>query len=255
MKAALAIAVTMAAASVARGGEDATTATETNTVATYSIVAADPETGEVGVAVASRFLAVGTIVPWAKAEVGAVATQAYSNTTYGPRGLSLLEEGMTPKEVIKKLTGEDPEATRRQVGIVNAKGEAATFTGTGYFPVATDKTGKNYAVQGNLLAEGVIEAMAAAFEKSEAPLPERLLEALEAGDEAGGDVRGKQSAALLVVRKGWGFLGQNERFRDLRVEDHEEPVAELRRLFELHRKKFPRPKQTETVDDEKPAEE
>ena len=211
-------------------------------VATYSIVAADPLTGEVGVAVQSRYIAVGAVVPWAQAGVGAVATQAWSNPTFGPRGLKLLADGETPQAALDRMLHVDTAAQRRQVAVINAAGTAAAFTGEGCFAFAGHRVGKNYSVQGNILAsEQVLIDMAAAFETAEGELAQRLLAALDAAQAAGGDKRGKQSAALLVVREGWGVGGLNDRYRDLRVDDHVEPLVELRRIHELHRRLFPRP--------------
>lgn len=214
-------------------------------VATFSIVAADPHTGEIGVAVQSRFLAVGAVVPWAKAGVGAVATQSRANTTYGPEGLRLLAAGTAPEEALKQLTAPDEARGIRQVGIVCADGRAATFTGADCLAWAGGRTGPGYAVQGNILAgEDVVTAMAESFEKSAGSgkeLAQRLLDALAAGQAAGGDKRGMQSAALLVVREGWGYAGLNDRYRDLRVDDHAEPIAELQRIYEMHRRLFPAP--------------
>ena len=213
-------------------------------VATFSIAACDPETGEVGVAVQSKFIAVGSVVPWARAGVGAVATQSFANVTYGPRGLKLLQEGKSPAEAIKLLTTDDLNREKRQVGIISADGRSAHFTGKGCFSWAGGKSGKNFTAQGNILAgEEVITAMAESFTGSagKAPLAQRLIDALAAGQEAGGDRRGKQSAALLVVRKNWGYGGDNDRFRDLRVDDHEHPIRELERIYRIHRKIFPRP--------------
>lgn len=218
-------------------------------VATFSIVAADPRTGELGVAVQSRFLAVGAVVPWAKAGVGAVATQALGNTTYGPEGLRLLAAGVAPDVAIKQLTEHDEDRDVRQVGMVSADGKTATFTGADCRAWAGGRTGPNYAVQGNILAgETVVAAMAESFEKSAESgkdLGQRLIDALAAGQTAGGDKRGMQSAALLVVRQGWGYAGLNDRYRDLRVDDHAEPIAELQRIFELHRRVFPAPSNAE----------
>ena len=215
------------------------------TVATFSIVAADPEAGELGVAVQSKFLAVGAVVPWAKAGVGAIATQAWANTTYGPRGLDLLAEGKSPEEVLKALTEADEEREQRQIGLVDAKGEAATFTGVGCMNFAGGKAGKHYTVQGNILVgEKVIAAMADSFEKSAASgkeLAQRLIDALQAGQDAGGDRRGMQSAALLVVRKDAGYSAFDDRYRDLRVDDHAEPITELQRIYTLHKRLFPPP--------------
>lgn len=209
-------------------------------VATFSIVAYDPDTRELGVAVESRFIAVGAVVPWAKAGVGAVATQSYANTTFGPAGLERLAKGGAPDEILEALLADDEGREQRQVGIVDAKGRAATRTGKKCMPWAGGLTGPNFAVQGNILAgEGVVTAMAAAFQETKGELADRLLAALQAGQEAGGDKRGKQSAALLVVREGWGYGGFNDRYRDLRVDDHEDPIPELKRIHELHRKIFP----------------
>ena len=213
-------------------------------VATFSIAACDPETGEVGVAVQSKFIAVGSVVPWARAGVGAVATQSFANVTYGPRGLKLLQEGKSPTEAIKLLTTDDLNREKRQVGIISADGSSAHYTGKECFSWAGGKSGKNFTAQGNILAgEEVITAMAESFTGSagKAPLAQRLIDALAAGQEAGGDRRGKQSAALLVVRKNWGYGGDNDRFRDLRVDDHEHPIRELERIYRIHRKIFPRP--------------
>ena len=213
-------------------------------VATFSIAACDPETGEIGVAVQSKFIAVGSVVPWAKAGVGAVATQSFANVTYGPRGLKLLQAGKSPAEVIALLTTDDPAREKRQVGIISADGRSANFTGKGCFPWAGGKSGKNFTVQGNILTgEEVITAMAESFTGSagKATLAQRLIDALAAGQAAGGARRGRPSAALLVVRKGWGYGGDNDRFRDLRVDDHQQPIKELERIYQIHRKIFTRP--------------
>lgn len=212
------------------------------TVATFSIVAVDRETGEIGVAVQSRIVGVGAIVPWAKAGVGAIATQAFANVRYGPVGLAILELGSTPDQAIEMLTRGDPSKANRQIGIVDATGAAATFTGEECQDWAGGLTGDGYAVQGNILAgEAVIAGMAEAFEKTDGVLAERLLSALEAGQAAGGDKRGKQSAALLIVHENWGYARLNDRFRDIRVDEHETPIVELRRVYEKHRDLFPRP--------------
>jgi uncharacterized Ntn-hydrolase superfamily protein len=210
-------------------------------VATYSIVAYDPDTQELGIAVQSKFIAVGSVVPWARAGWGAIATQSYANTNYGPKGLELLAK-LKPEEVLAKLTEEDKGAQVRQVGIVNAQGESATFTGKQCNPWAGGIAGKNFCVQGNILAgEDVVKNMAKSFEESKGDLGERLIAALQAGQDAGGDVRGMQSAALLIVRDKWGYAGLNDRYRDLRVDDHAEPIKELKRVYDLHRKIFPKP--------------
>ena len=203
-------------------------------VATFSIVARDPDTGDLGIAVQSRFFAVGAVVPWARAGVGAVATQSWANTTYGPRGLDLLAEGSDAEATIAALIADDEGAAQRQVGIVGADGSTATFTGDACLMWAGGRTGEHYAAQGNILAgPAVIDAMAAAFEGSSGSLPDRLLKALAAGQAAGGDARGMQSAALLVVRDGGGYNGFNDRWVDLRVDDHPAPIAELQRLLDL----------------------
>jgi uncharacterized Ntn-hydrolase superfamily protein len=200
---------------------------------TFSIVAADPDAGEVGVAVASRFFAVGTVVPHARAGVGAVATQSYANTTYGPRGLELMERGLHPEEAIDVLLRHDPGHEQRQVGMVDATGNPATYTGSKCLAWAGGRAGKNYAAQGNILTgEDVVLAMESTFLETEGkPLAERLFLALEAGQEAGGDSRGKQSAAILVVREGAGYGGFTDRAVDIRVDDHATPFRELERLL------------------------
>jgi uncharacterized Ntn-hydrolase superfamily protein len=201
-------------------------------ISTFSIVAADPDRREVGVAVASRFLAVGAVVPYARANAGAVATQAWCNPTYGPRALELMEIGMAPQEVIQNLTLEDEDRALRQVGAVHRSGAAATYTGPECPPWAGGLAGKGYACQGNILTgPQVVPAMAAAYGAATGDLPGRLLASLVAGEAAGGDSRGKQSAALLVMKEGAGFGGRNDRMVDLRVDDHPEPVGELQRLL------------------------
>jgi uncharacterized Ntn-hydrolase superfamily protein len=212
------------------------------TVATFSIVAVDRETGELGVAVQSRVPAVGAVVPVARAGVGAIATQAMANTGYGPAALARLRAGQEPGRVVRELTAADPQAAHRQLAVIDAAGRVSQFTGDRCLDWAGGRSGTGYAVQGNILAgPEVIEAMAGAFEKSTGPLADRLLAALAAGQDAGGDRRGRQSAALLVVRDGWGYGGFNDRFRDLRVDDHPTPIKELRRVLDVHRRVFPRP--------------
>lgn len=211
-------------------------------VATFSIVAYDPDTQELGVAVQSKFIAVGSVVPWARAGVGAIATQSYANTTYGPKALALLADGAEPEDVMKKITGDDRRVAIRQVGIVDAKGRSATFTGEKCSAWAGGIKGDNFACQGNILAgEDVVKNMAKSFRESKGDLGERLIAALQAGQDAGGDSRGMQSAALLIVHEGWGYGGYNDRYRDLRVDDHAEPIKELKRVYDLHRDIFPRP--------------
>lgn len=205
-------------------------------VATFSIVGADPKTGEVGVAVQSKFLAVGAVVPWAKANVGAVATQSWANTKFGPEGLELLEQGLSPDEVIAKLVADDPGRNLRQVAVINAAGEASAFTGEECFDWAGHKIGKHHSAQGNILvSEETVTAMSRSFEQSTDPLAERLIKALAAAQHAGGDSRGKQSAAVYVLQEGAGYGGYNDVKVDLRVDDHPEPIEELLRLYELHK--------------------
>ncbi len=203
---------------------------------TFSIVGYDPEMGDFGVAVASKFLAVGHIVPWVEVDVGAIATQSYANARFGPEGLKLLKRGYSPKEVIEKLLANDDKREMRQIGIVSKKG-AAAFTGSKCFEWAGHIVGDNYAVQGNILTgEEVVLEMAKAFENTKGELVDKLLAALKAGDEAGGDRRGKQSAAIIVLRKCGGYGGCEEgvdKYVDLRVDDHPDPVNELYRLFEI----------------------
>ena len=207
----------------------------TKIVATFSIVAFDPETDSLGVAVQSKFLAVGSVVPWARAGVGAVATQAMANYNYGPRGLDLMSEGNTAEQTVEALTSADEDREHRQVGVVDARGRASTFTGSECFDWAGGVTGEHYAAQGNILVgKETVEAMATAYEETDGDLAARLLAALDAGQGAGGDSRGKQSAALLVVREGGGYGGDNDRVVDLRVDDHPEPIRELIRIRDLH---------------------
>jgi uncharacterized Ntn-hydrolase superfamily protein len=202
---------------------------------TFSIVAADPEAGEVGVAVASRFFAVGTVVPWARAGVGAVATQANAHTTFGPRGLELLAAGRGAQAALDALLGADDGRERRQVGVVRADGSSATYSGPGCTAWAGGRAGPGYAVQGNILAgEAVVAALERRFlETKGRPLAERLVEALAAGDAAGGDARGRQSAAVLVAREGGGYNGFTDRAVDVRVDDHADPIVEIARLTRL----------------------
>jgi uncharacterized Ntn-hydrolase superfamily protein len=204
-------------------------------VATFSIVAFEPETKALGVAVQSKFLAVGAIVPWARAGVGAVATQAMANFNYGPRGLDLMSRGKTAEETVEALISSDDEREHRQLGVVDARGRAATFTGSECFEWAGGVAGEHYAAQGNILVgRETVEVMAETFEATTGDLAGRLLAALDAGQSAGGDSRGKQSAALLVVKEGGGYGGNNDRLLDLRVDDHPEPIRELIRIRALH---------------------
>jgi len=203
---------------------------------TFSIVAFDSKTKNLGVAVQSRYFSVGTAVPWAQARVGAVATQSFVNVSYGPRGLKLLKKGLTVKEVIEKLTSKDKSRDYRQLGIIDRKGNPAAYTGSKCMHWAGSRIGKNYAAQGNILAnERVVQSMGKKFETTKGDLADRLIAALEDGQEAGGDARGKQSAALLVVGERKSKAGYGDRLIDLRVEDHSEPIAELKRLRRLHR--------------------
>ena len=201
---------------------------------TFSIVAADPEAGDWGVAVASRFPCVGAVVPWARAGVGAVATQSWANTAFGPDGLALMHEGVPAEEALRRLVEADEGREDRQVGLVDAAGRAATFTGSKCMDWAGGATGRGFAAQGNILVgEEVVGAMSRTFAEADGDLCDRLLAALLAGDAAGGDRRGRQSAALLVVREGGGYEGRNDRYIDLRVDDHPDAPAELARLFEV----------------------
>ncbi|MGM0865324.1 MAG: DUF1028 domain-containing protein [Bacillota bacterium] len=206
---------------------------------TYSIVGYDPEEKEWGIAVQSKFLGVGSVVPFAKAGVGAVATQSYANTSYGPHALQLIEEGKTAEEALDIITKDDPERPLRQVGLIDAGGNPATFTGEGCYDWAGGQTGKHFAAQGNILVdENTVKAMADTFESTTGSLAERLLHALDAGQNAGGDSRGMQSAALLVVKESGGYGGFNDRYIDLRVDDHASPIKELKRIYLMHQLYF-----------------
>jgi len=201
---------------------------------TFSIVARDPSTGDLGVAVASKFFGVGAVVPWAQSGTGAIATQSYANSTFGPRGLDLLREGLAPEEAARKLLDADPERDFRQLGIVDAMGRSHSLTGKRCLAWAGARSGENFSAQGNLLvSEATVDAMAQAFAAARGELAERLVAALEAGEHAGGDARGRQSAALVVARHNGGYGGFNDRYVDLRVDNHRRPVAELRRLLDL----------------------
>ncbi len=205
-------------------------------VATFSLVARDAVTGDLGVVVASRFLAVGAYVPTTAAGVGAVASQSYVNTTYGPRALELMRGGASPQECVAAFRDSDDAFESRQFGIVAADGSSATFTGSSCHAWAGGVAGDGFAAQGNILAgPAVVDALVAGVARTDLPFPERLVAALAAADAAGGDRRGRQSAALLVVGEGKGYAGLDDRWIDLRVDDHAAPVDELRRLLELHR--------------------
>jgi len=202
---------------------------------TFSIVARDPETDAVGVAVHSKFVAVGSVVPFAAADAGAVATQSYANVDYGPDGLDLLREGHDAGTTIERLTDADDEAATRQVGIVGQDGSVAAFSGDECHDYYGDVQGEAYTVQGNILENAAtLEAMAEAYETSDGGLPERMLAALQAGNEAGGDKRGEQGAALYVAKPGGGYDGRGDRWIDVRVDDHESPIDELERVFKLY---------------------
>jgi uncharacterized Ntn-hydrolase superfamily protein len=203
---------------------------------TFSIVARDPYTGELGIAVQSKFLAVGAVVPWARAGVGAIATQSWANTSYGPRGLELLASGFSAAETLQQLISADEGHADRQVGIIGLTGTPVTYTGEKCFPWAGGHVGIDYTCQGNILVgEETVLTMARTFEQTTGPLCDRLVAALAAGQAAGGDSRGQQSAALLVVRERGGYGGFNDRFIDLRVDDHSTPIDELQRILQLHK--------------------
>ncbi|MBI5804586.1 DUF1028 domain-containing protein [candidate division TA06 bacterium] len=208
-------------------------------IATFSIVAYDSVAREWGVAVQSRFLAVGAVVPYARAGIGALASQAWGNTRYGPEGLEMLTRGLPADSVLKALLSADSSAQNRQAGIVDNAGRAVTFTGKLCQPWAGGIAGEGFCVQGNILAgPQVADSMAAAFVRSRGCLAQRLIAALHAGQAAGGDSRGMQSAAMLVVTEAGGYSGYNDRMIDLRVDDHPRPIEELERIFRLHQKTF-----------------
>ena len=216
-------------------------------VSTYSICACDLAAGRWGVATQSKFLAVGSVVPWAAPHVGAVATQSYANPRYGPDGLALLREGLEPQAVVERLTSEDADRALRQLGVVDGEGRAATYTGEECHSWAGGRTGEGYAAQGNILVSGAtVDALAETFEATAgASLAERLLDCLDAAEAAGGDSRGRQSAALLVVERDGGYAGLSDTLVDLRVDDHADPLVELRRLYRLHDDLFGQTPRTE----------
>jgi len=226
-------------------------------VATYSIVACDLEAGQWGVAVQSKFLAVGSVVPWAKPHVGAVATQAYANPRYGPQGLELLREGIAAQEVVERLTSADDGRDHRQLGVVDGEGGAATYTGTECLDWAGGSTGAGYAAQGNILVSAeTVDALAGTFETSSGLLAERLIDCLAAAQAAGGDSRGQQSASLLVVERDGGYANLSDVVVDLRVDDHELPIEELRRIYRLHDEIFGKTPRAQWLDvDEELADE
>src|SRR6266566_3297394 len=219
-------------------------------VATYSIVACDLDAGQWGVAVQSKFLAVGSVVPWAEPHVGAIATQSYANPRYGPDGLALLREGRSAEEAVEALTAADDGRAERQLGIVDGQGGAATFTGLECHDWAGGRTGEGYAAQGNILvSEETVDALAATFEQNgHLSLAERLIECLAAAQVAGGDRRGQQSASLLVVEKDGGYGGLSDLLVDLRVDDHERPIEELRRIYDLHHAIFGKTPRTDWIE-------
>jgi len=219
-------------------------------VATYSIVACDLASGQWGVAVQSKFLAVGAVVPWAEPHVGAIATQSFANPRYGPGGLALLREGLSAQDVVDRLTSADDSRAQRQLGVVDGQGRAATFTGDECFAWAGGRTGEGYAAQGNILVSAAtVDGLADTFERTAGkPLALRLLDCLDAAQAAGGDSRGQQSASLLVVEKDGGYAGLTDTLVDLRVDDHERPIEELRRIHGLHEALFGTTPKDEWVD-------
>ncbi len=209
---------------------------------TFSIVAYDPVAKEWGVATQSKFLAVGAVVPWAQANVGAIATQSYANTTFGPKGLRWLAKGFNAQETLDRLIAADKGRNQRQVGIVDREGNAATFTGSECHAWAGGLVGRHFAAQGNILARAkVVDAIAAKFETAKGELADRLVAALLAGQRAGGDRRGQQSAAILIVREKGGYAGFNDRYLDLRVDDDPHPIERLQEILELHHLYFGKP--------------
>ncbi len=215
---------------------------------TFSIVAFDPVNKEWGVATQSKFLAVGAVVPWAQANVGAVATQSYANTTFGPRGLALMASGLGAQEALDRLLANDEGREHRQVGLVDRSGQAATFTGKQCMEWAGGLIGAGYAAQGNILVgEATVTAIAKGFEKAKGELADRLVAALRAGQKAGGDRRGQQAAAVLVVREQGGYAGFNDRYIDLRVDDDPQPIERLAAILQLHHLYFGKPAESELI--------
>jgi uncharacterized Ntn-hydrolase superfamily protein len=209
---------------------------EPRVVATYSIAACDLDAGQWGVATQSKFLAVGSIVPWAEPGTGAIATQAYANPRYGPDGLALLRAGASADEVVRQLTGADDGRGHRQLGVVDGRGGSASYTGSACMAWAGGVTGPGFAAQGNILVgEETVAALASTFTASHGkPLAERLLDCLGAAQAAGGDRRGQQSAAILIVERNAGYASLSDVVVDLRTDDHRRPVEELTRLYGLH---------------------
>ena len=215
---------------------------------TYSIVALDAATGDLGVATQSKFLAVGAVVPWARADVGAIATQSFANVRYGPDGLDALATGQAAADVLAALVAADPLREQRQAGIVDRHGDASTHTGRSCFAWAGGRIGQGYAAQGNILAgAGVVDGIADTFEAGGQPFPELLVACLAAAEGAGGDRRGRESAALYIVRADGGYGGGNDRLIDLRVDDHDDPVPELARVLGMHRLYLDRPAESDLL--------
>jgi uncharacterized Ntn-hydrolase superfamily protein len=218
-------------------------------IATYSIAACDLDAGQWGVATQSKFLGVGSVVPWAVPGVGAIATQAYANPRYGPDGLELLREDLSAQEAVERLTAADEGRDQRQLGIVDAQGRSASYTGSECMEWAGGRAGEGYAAQGNILVSAeTVDAIADTFERSTGPLAERLLACLDAAQAAGGDRRGQQSAALLIVERDGGYAGLSDEVVDLRVDEHERPLEELRRIYVLHQAIFGRTPPMEWLD-------
>src|SRR5215211_6100193 len=219
-------------------------------VATYSLAACDLEARQWGVATQSKFLGVGSVVPWAEPQVGAIATQAWANPRYGPEGLALLREGLSAEEVVERLTAADESRDHRQLGVVDGKGGSATFNGAECMDWAGGRTGPCYAAQGNILVSAeTVDAIAETFEGGAGkPLAERLLDCLDAAQAAGGDRRGQQSAALVVVERDGGYAGLSHEVVDLRVDEHERPLEELRRIYVMHQAIFGKTPDEEWLD-------
>jgi len=219
-------------------------------VATYSICACDLDAGQWGVATQSKFLAVGSVVPWAAPQVGAIATQSYANPRYGPDGLELLRSGLGADEVVERLTGADDDRAKRQLGVVDAAGRGATYTGAECHDWAGGRAGDGFAAQGNILVSGeTVDALVDTFHATVgAPLAERLIDCLAAAQAAGGDRRGQQSAAILVVERDAGYAGLSDSVIDLRVDEHAAPIEELRRIYELHQMYFGSTPQEDWID-------
>lgn len=216
---------------------------------TFSIVACDLKAQTWGVAVASKFPAVGAVVPWAQAGIGAVATQSFANTSFGPRGLALMGTGLSAQETLERLLEDDSEKELRQVGLVDGNAGSATYSGSGCFAWAGGVSGKGYAIQGNILSSGkVVPAMEKTFLNATGNLPTRLHAALLAGDRAGGDKRGRQSAAIYVVKANAGYGGYLDRWLDYRVDDHEDPVPRLAELLEMHELYFGKSSESDRVE-------